>query len=337
MLLGAIFYKATYQSSKPALMITVATEKVETTQYTSTLSALGHITAMMGVTVKASSSGNITKLNVTSNQEVKKGQILLEIDPDKAKAKLLYDQAQLQLDAANLSRNKTLYQKNALDKATLDIAEATYKKDLALVKQDKATLNDQIIRAPFTGEAGIVNLQVGSYVNTADDLFSLQTVTPIYVDFSLPSKDQAYIKKNQDVTIELDAYPNQHFKGKVVAINNIIDHNTNSILLRAKLENNDGKLKPGDLVNITLDLTKPQQVIIVPTQAITYDNNNTTIFTVNQQNIVKQQVVVLGTQVGTDKVIVQSGLHPQEVIVIAGTNKITDGIKVVTTDKGEGN
>lgn len=323
------------ESQKPQIQkksISVATMIVKPQDFTQSISALGHIESAKGVIIKANVSGPITQVHVKSGQNVHKGDILIEINPDAILANLSNNEAQTTLDKLNLDRYKKLYQQNAASQEDLDTAQANYTKDLAQTKLIEAQLNDAIIRAPFDGNIGIVLPKVGQYVNSGDDLLSLQNLQPVYVNFSLPSKYQAQVKLKQAVNLTLDAYTGKIFTGYVSAIDNKINQASNSILVRAIFTNQDNALLPGDLGNISVITSIQKNAMIVPAQAINYDNDATYIYKIID-NKAHKQTVSLGQQVGDDDVIVTNGLAASDMIVSAGTNKLSDNATVQTNAK----
>ncbi|MBK2124232.1 efflux RND transporter periplasmic adaptor subunit [Fangia hongkongensis] len=322
-----MWHQASEQKSIRITKPHVATMTVKTQSHDNTINALGHIESVNGITIKSNVAGPITKINVTSGEYVTKGQTLIEINPDALKANLAYYQAQTQLDKLNLTRYQSLYKQAATSKAELDTAQATYQKDLAEEKLIQSELNDAIIHAPFSGNVGIISAKVGQYVSAGDDLLSLQTFDPVYVDFSIPSKYQAALQLKQKVELAIDAYPDKIFTGYVSAINNQINPDSNSILVRANFSNKDKELLPGDLANINLVTKEQKNLVIVPSQAVVYDGTKTYVYKIVDDKAYEQPVT-LGNQVGDNEVILTNGIHLKDIIVIAGTNKLRNGINV---------
>ncbi|TNF69814.1 MAG: efflux RND transporter periplasmic adaptor subunit [Gammaproteobacteria bacterium] len=330
-IVALMLYKENQTAPKQMRVPTVSVMTVKSSDYTNKISALGHVESINGVILKATASGRITKVNVTSGHYVKKGDVLIEIDPDSTIASLESNAAQTKLDKANLQRNQTLYDKKAVSQEELDTAQATYDKDLAQKKVYLAELNDKIIRAPFDGKLGVVHPKLGQYINTSDELFSLQNLKPIYVNFALPSKLQSQVKLDQTVEVTLDAYQNTIFKGKVTAIDNIIQKESNSLLIRGQLANSKEELLPGDLVNVELITSTENNVIIVPAEAVVYQDGKPYVFTL-KDNKVSKTSVKLGRQVGENNIIIQTGVKAGEQIVSAGGSKLASGMQVKIAD-----
>lgn len=338
-LMAAIFYQSRQHPARLKRISSVETVKLVTYPYIPSVEALGSVKSINGVMLKSDVSGRITDIHVRSGEKVKKGQLLVEIDPDATKAVLAYDNAQMQLDKINLQRDQTLLAQNAIDKVSVDTAKAKYRQDLAKIDEDQANLNNRMIKAPFSGTIGIINIKVGDYLESGNVLFSLQTLAPIYLDFSLPSQLQGRVKIGQTVTAKLSAYHNETFKGQVIAVNNRIDSSSNSIRVRALSSNKMLKLLPGDMVSLTLALEKAQAVIKVPSEAVVYDNGKTYLFTVDNHSIAHRHSVRLGSEVGDNAVIVRSGAQVGQSLVIAGANKLTDNqvVHIVSEKSKSGN
>ncbi|WP_192485304.1 MULTISPECIES: efflux RND transporter periplasmic adaptor subunit [Cysteiniphilum] len=327
-ILGFVFYKQSLTKPVKKAKASIETITVKPQTHQDKLSALGHVESSQGVIIKANVSGRITKVSATSGQAVKKGDVLLEINPESIQADLESNKAQTSLDKVNLERAQALYKKNAASKEDLDTAKATYEKDLAQRKSILAQLHDAVIRAPFDGTMGIVRPKLGQYVNVGDNLLSLQTLTPIYVNFSLPSQYQSKVKKAQVVELNLDAYPKQTFTGKVTAIDNMINPSTNSISIRSTFQNEAHKLLPGDLGNVSLITDTQKNAMILPSPAIVYNDGKSYVYKIINDKA-QQQEVTLGAQVGQDDVIITKGVSAGDVIATAGASKLSNGMTVV--------
>ncbi|MCF6766463.1 efflux RND transporter periplasmic adaptor subunit [Thiotrichales bacterium 19S3-7] len=330
-IVALMLYKENQSAPKLMRIPTVSVMTVESSDYTDKLSALGHIESINGAILKATASGRITKVNVKSGQEVKKGDVLIEINPESTIASLEYNAAQIKLDKGNLQRYQTLFKKKAISEEELDTAQATYDKDIAQKKVYLADLNNEIIRAPFDGKLGVVHPKLGEYINIADELFSLQNLKPIHVNFALPSKLQSQVQLGQVVEVSLDAYKDKLFQGKVTAIDNIIQKNSNSLLVRGELANSKKELLPGDLVNVELVINTQKDVIIIPSEAVVYEDGKSYVYTVDD-NKVNKVSVELGKEVGENDIIITTGIKVGDKIVSAGGNKLANGMQVKVAD-----
>ena len=184
----------------------------------------------------------------------------------------------------------------------------------------KAALNNVMIRAPFQGKIGIRQVQVGDFVVSGDTISALQQLNPLWVDFSVPSKFLGKIKLGQKITLTNEAFPQQTFIGKIIAISPLANSDTDSINLRAIVNNPQNKLLPGLLVKVTQYLGKMNQRLLVPVTAIVYTDKGEFVYKVVDKtaNLVP---ITLGSQVD-QSLLVKKGLHAGDTIVVAGTNKI---------------
>ena len=189
-----------------------------------------------------------------------------------------------------------------------------------------------------------------------DSLFTLEKTEKMYVDFSIPSRNQSKVSLGQKVHLSLDAYPNKDFKGKVTAIDNVIATDANSLNVRSTFDNVDKKLIGGDLGNVKLTTNIDKDLIIVPNMAVVYDNNEAYIFTVNlikdpksvdlglianklglvnKDSIlgkVTKNKVSVGGEVGQNDIIINSGIKAGDSIVTAGANKLDNNMTVVISN-----
>jgi len=321
---ASFFIPNSLAKSSPAAQMppppVVEVVKVEASTLLDQLTATGTLVSIPGIVVKPEISGRVTNVYFKSGDEVKANTPLLEIYPDILKAQLLQNQAELKLHQLNFDRYAKLYTTHTVSKAEYDQEKANLDSSIAKVAQSQAGLSQTLIKAPFDGRLGVNLVSLGQYINAGQDIVSLQSLDPIYVDFTISEIYASKIAVNQEIKIQSDAYPNADFKGKVVAIDSLVNQNTRSIKVRAEVANKDKKLLPGAFAEVVLFVGSAKQVVKVPQTATIYDPNGNYVYKVVDGKAVKA-LVTLGAR-DDQNVIVQSGLVAGDTVITAGQLKI---------------
>ncbi|MEW8428300.1 MAG: efflux RND transporter periplasmic adaptor subunit, partial [gamma proteobacterium symbiont of Ctena orbiculata] len=302
-----------------------------------TVSATGSLVAVQGVTVSTELGGKIEEIAFESGDRVEAGDLLVRIDVSAEVAQLRSAEAAAKLARINLDRNRDLRANKTVSQADLDTAEANYKQATAQVDNVRAAIAKKTIRAPFAGQLGIRQVNLGQIVDQGTPLVTLQTIDPIYVDFSLPQKRYAILKPGTDIRVTTDAAPEEHFMGKIIAVNPEIDQMTRSVRVRATLDNKGELLRPGMFANVVVLLPDEQEVLAIPATAVLYAPYGDTVFVIDEiedeksgdkQLLLRQQVIRLGSAKG-DFVAVETGLEEGESVVTSGVFKLRPKMAVV--------
>jgi len=225
-------------------------------------------------------------------------------------------------------------------------AEAQAKQANAQIDNIRAVIAKKIIRAPFAGRTGIRQVNLGQFLDNGAAIVTLQSLDPVYVDFSLPQQDLAQLGVGMAVRVTTDAFPDQRFEGKLTAINPEVDAVTRSVRLQATLANPAGKLRPGMYVNVAAVLPQTERVLMIPATAVLYAPYGDSVFvdsvfvvedkkdekTGATGKVLNQKFVRLGKTRG-DFVVVTSGLEAAQTVVTTGVFKLRHGMSVVVDNK----
>lgn len=319
--------------AKPKQQLNIPPTLVETTVVKLTdkqqqVSATGTLNAIPGIVVKPEISGRITKIYFKSGDAVAAKAPLIEIYPDVIKAQLAQAQASQQLTKLNYDRASKLIKTHDISEADFDKSRADYKAAQASVNQALALLEQTTIRAPFAGKLGLSQVNLGDYVSAGTDIVNLQSIDPIYVDFSIPEVYLSKVAVGQSLNIRNTAYPNVIFKGKVEALESAINQANRTLMLRASIPNKDGKLLPGAFVEVALQVNVEQKVIEIPQTAIVFSPEGNFLYRVLDNKAVRT-MVTLGDR-DADSVIIKNGLNVGDVVITSGQLKIQDGSPVIT-------
>ena len=229
---------------------TVTTTVVHAVNWQPTLRAIGSLEAVQGVTVSADLPGVVKEIRFESGATVHQGDVLVRLVVDQEQAQLDAAQAQRDIAMLNLTRQRDLRAKNANSQSDFDTAEANERQMEAMVASARAAIERKTIRALFDGRLGIRRASIGQYLNSGDPVVALQSLDPIYVNFTLPQQNLRDFAEGAEVEVRTDATGDTVFKGKVNAINSLVDSATRNFQAQATIKNTDGRLRPGMFANV---------------------------------------------------------------------------------------
>ncbi len=315
----------------PPEAVTTVVAKGE--QWPTSLAGIGTVTAVHGVVVSADLPGIVDKITFESGQRVKEGDLLVELDTRQERAQLAAAQAELELTRVSLERMKRLVETQIGAQADLDTAEANFKAAEAKVGETRATIDRKTIRAPFSGVLGIRQVNLGQYLDAGAAIVPLQSLQPIYVNFSVPQQEIARLNVGGEVRVSNQS--GAAGTGKINAVDSVIDPATRNIAVQATLPNADGKLRPGMFVDASVVLAAVNDVIAIPASSINHAPYGDSVFIVTDLKDphgksyrgVRQQFVKVGAGRG-DQIAILSGLKPGEEVVTSGVFKLRNGAAV---------
>src|SRR5271170_5565853 len=272
---GFQFFKAQmikkYFASNTAPPMTVTTMKADFKGWQPQINAVGSLRALHGVDVTTEIAGLVRGLQFTSGEEARKGQLLVQLNADSDIALLHSLQAAADLSATVYKRDQAEYDIQVISKATLDNDAADLKSKKAQVAQQVAIVEKKAIRAPFAGRLGITTINPGQYVNPGDKVVTLQSLDPIYVDFSVPQQRFSSIAVGQKIAAVTDTYPGQNFTGTVTTIDPKVDTATRNVQVEATLKNPHYKLLPGMFGTVNVTAGASQQFLTLPQSAVSFN------------------------------------------------------------------
>lgn len=322
-----------HKQPPPPAVVAVTEVKQDTWQ--PTLEAVGTLVAVSGVNVSNEIAGKVTAIHFQSGQTVEKGQLLLELDSETDRAELKGLLAEQKLATLRRQRVAKLIRDKFTSQSEYDQSNAQLAEAKAAVESKQTIIKKKQIKAPFYGELGIRQVNLGQYLAPGSIIVSLQNRNPIYVDFSVPERHLGELKIGQLVSLNVQAYPQQAFEGKVTAINPDIDIETRSVKVRATLQNTDNYLRPGMFANVKVISNQQTTVLTLPDTAITFNPYGNSVFVVKDQ---QQVLTVQNRQVETGmirdgRVEVVSGLDKGERVVSAGQINLRNGMQIVIDKK----
>ncbi len=314
---------------------TVSAASAQFTDWQPELSAVGSLRAVRGVDVTTEVTGLVRSLHFKSGDEVKAGQILLELNADPEIAQQHALEAAADLAQTVLNRDQEQFEAQAISQAQLDADAADLKNKRAQAAAQAALVAKKVIRAPFDGRLGITTVNPGQYLNTGDKIVTLQAVDPIYVDFKLPQQQLALIAGGQSVNLTTDSYPGVRFAGRINAIDPRVDVSTRNFQAEATVPNPDRKLLPGMFARVAVVAGEAKRYLTLPQTAITYNPYGATVFLAQKKPggsdkdlIAQQSFVTLGPTRG-DQVAVLKGVREGDQVVTSGQMKLVNGAPLI--------
>ena len=321
----------------PEAVTTIVAQREE---WPATISSIGTVAAVQGVTVSADLPGIVDRIAFDSGKPVKEGDVLVQLDTRQEQAQLAAAEAQLELSRLTFQRMQGLVEQDAVSRAEYDTAAAAFKQAEARIREIHATIARKTIRAPFGGVLGIRAVNLGQYLTGGNAVVPLQSLDPIYVNFGVPQQDASRMRRGRAVRITASDLGSVEFAGRISALDSVVDEATRNVRVQATLANPGGRLRPGMFVQAQVVLGANQPVIALPGSAISYAPYGDSVFVVTDLKDeggksyqgVRQQVVKLGGARG-DQIAVLSGVQPGEVVVTSGVFKLRNGAAVQINNK----
>jgi len=318
----------------PATTVTSAPVKEE--DWAPKLSAVGSVSAAQGAVVATELGGTVGEIRFENGAEAKKGDVLVRLDVSQEEALLRSAEAEAQLARTDLERARDLAAKKVVSNAELDAAESKFRRLNAIVDQMRSNIAKKTIVAPFDGQLGIRQVNVGQTISAGQQVVAVTALDFVYVDFALPEQHVSKLTKDLEVQVRADALSGREFKGKLTAFNSMVDPITRNVPLQATLENSDHALRPGMFAKVDVMLPETKKTIVIPGSAVSYAPYGDSVFVIEKQKdpksgheslVLRQQFVRTG-EVRGDFVAVTQGLKPGQEVVGTGVFKLRNGMAV---------
>jgi membrane fusion protein, multidrug efflux system len=322
---------AAFQPPPEAVTTIVTAEE----RWPATLSAIGTMAAVQGVTVSADLPGTVERIFFESGQAVRAGEVLAVLDTRQEQAQLAAIEAERELARLTFDRLQGLLNDRVISRAEFDRATAEYRQSDAKVAEVRAVVHRKTIRAPFSGILGIREVNLGQYLAGGAPIVALQSLNPIYVNFGVPQQSVGQVPVGRTVRVTAADLAGATWTGRVTAIDSQVDEATRNITVQATLANPHGTLRPGMFVQAEVALGPARPVVALPASAISYAPFGDSVFVVTDLKDdagrtyrgVRQQFVTLGPARG-DQVAVLSGVKPGDEVVTSGVFKLRNGAAV---------
>ena len=324
--------------STPMMMppTTVSSALAKEEDWPPVLSVIGSVSAVQGAVVSTELGGVVAQINFQNGGEAKKGDVLLKLDSSAEEAQLHTAEADLELARANLQRTQGLATGKVVSKQELDASQSTFGQKQGSVDNMRAFITKKQVRAPFDGQLGIRQVNVGQSIDARTPIVQLTALDSVYVDFALPQQELPKLATGFETRVRTDGLSGREFKGKLTAINSMVDAVTRNVGVQATFENPDHTLKPGMFVKVDVVLPEKGKTLVVPGSAVSYAPYGNSVFVVDKKKdpktgkesqILRQAFVRIGDARG-DFVSVTEGLKAGDVVVSTGVFKLRNGMNV---------
>ena len=331
----AVAEGAAYQPPPEAVTTIVVGQE----EWPSTLTEIGTVAAVRGVTVSADLPGVVDRIAFESGQPVREGAVLAVLDTGQERAQLAAAEAQRDLAHLNFERMDGLLSQRVISKAEFERATAEQRQSDARVGEIRAAIDRKTIRAPFSGVLGIRRVNLGQYLSAGDALVTLDALNPIYVNFGVPQQAVGQMRVGRGVRVTAGdgtGIDGIEFRGHITAIDVVADETTRNVQIQATFANPKATLRPGMFVQSEVILGASVAVVSLPVSAISYAPFGDSVFVVadikrdNGQTYtgVRQQFVKLGGTRG-DQIAVVSGIKAGDEVVTSGVFKLRNGAAVL--------
>ena len=320
---------------QPATVTTIVVEKQE---WQPKMTSVGNVRAFRGVDLSTEVGGLVAKVPIKSGMDVNEGDLLIKLNDSADVAQLNSLKAMADLAKVINERDKAQLAIQAISKNVYDTSTADMKAKRAQVDQQTALVAKKNLKAPFSGRVGIVTINPGQYVNPGDKLLTLQTIDPIYVDFTLPQSSAGIIQAGQTIELQTDAFKDLVFLGKITAVSPKVELNTRNIQIEAQISNPEKKLLPGMFANVNINLGDRVELLTLPQTAVTYNPYGSTVFIAKKTDrldkkgipvMEAQQVFVTPGLTRGDQVAIVKGLEPGMTVITSGQLKLKNGTPLI--------
>ena len=342
---GSMMRKFMAASGEPPQ--TVTTLVANRSEWIPELQAVGTLRAVRGVDISPEVAGTVRRLSFGSGQNVKAGDVLVEFVNDAEKAQLKSLEASVQLARITLERDRAQLAAQAISQAQVDTDTADLQGKEAQWAQQSALLAKKYLVAPFSGKLGISTINPGQFLNPGDKIVTLQEITPILVDFSVPQQQISQLGVGRVMSLSVDAWPNKVFSGKISAISPLVDASTRNIAVEAQVENPKLELLPGMFGKVRLVHGEKQSFITLPQSAVAFNPYGATVFVVKPvpkpatteagqpvgTGLVAEQVFVTTGATRGDQVAIISGLEAGTTVVTSGQIKLKTGTPIIVNNQ----
>ena len=318
----------------------VTTIIVEEQSWQPVLSAVGSMKAVNGVTLSTDLAGIVREIAFVSGAAVKRGDVLVKLDTQQEEALLRLAEARLQFAKTDLTRKRDLQATKAISQSDWDLAQSQVSQMQSTFEDAEALVRRKQLTAPFDGVAGIRQINLGQYLQPGASIVTIESLDPIFVEFSIPQKDFERLNPGRKIRVGVDGVTRQTFQGEITAINSRLDEKSRNIMVQGTIKNPDHALRAGMFVNVEVLLPEQDKVVAVPSSAVAYAPYGDSVYVVKSDGPsslkVEQHFVKLGPKRG-DQVTILSGVAAGDQVVSSGVFKLRPNAPVKVDNRVQPN
>lgn len=324
--LSLLHWPAVEAQQPPGVIVSTATIR----PFPLSAEALGNARANEAVDIRPEITAAIVEILFEEGQRVAKGDVLVRLESAEPLADLAAARAALVDSESQLRRSGELFKTRAVSESQLEQLEAQRDADLAALNAAQARLDHTVLRAPFAGQIGLRRVSPGSIVGPATVITTLDDTSSIKLDFDVPEVFLSRLEPGLSVTAYSAAWHDLSFTGRVVSIDTRVDPASRTVTVRALLPNDEGRLRPGMFLTVTL-LKEDVATLMVPEQSIVPDRSKQFVLVVGPDNVVERREIRSGRR-RPGEVEILEGLEPGERVITEGTQKARPGQRVEVLD-----
>lgn len=310
--------------------VTISTTVARTERWVPRFEAAGTLTPVNGAELSVEIGGIVREVHFENGQRVEAGQPLVSLDTRVDEAELAQLKAAERLAELELARQQRLFDQQSISRAVLERAESEADQARAAVAARQALIDQKTLTAPFAGRAGIRRVNPGQFLSPGEPVVSLQSLDPITIDFNLPQRQLPMLVEGQRVRVSFDVFPDERFEGEISAIEPRLRESTRTVLVQARLNNPDERLRPGMFGRVELDLGSEEEVIVLPQTALRFATYGDSVFVIEEKDgekVVSQRFVQTGGTRG-DLVTIRDGLDEGTEVAASGLLKLQNNARV---------
>ena len=272
-------------------------------------------------------SGVVTVIHFKEGEKVEAGDLIFELDTQKLRARVAEAEGTFELAEINRERYIKLFESNTVSQQEFDQAMSRYSVLSATLALRRRQLDDSILRAPFSGVVGYRRVSPGQFIQQGETITTLVDTNPIKADFQVPERFLGDLRINQEININVPAYPMEKFSGNVYFIAPEVAQETRTVFVRATIDNISERLKPGMFGNLELVLQVKEKALVIPESALITQGNKIQVMVVGSDNTVQVNYVTTGLRLDGE-VEITDGLNIGERVITEGHQKVESGSKV---------
>lgn len=322
----------------PVPPVAVSVAPAEAGRWISEVTAVGTVAAVQGADLTTEVGGIVETIHFENGAEVAAGAVIVSLDTATDRAQLRSLQAAARLAELERDRLKALYQRKSISKSEYDQRQSLLEQAEANVAAQQARIEQKTVRAPYAGRLGIRQVNVGQYVAAGDPIIGLQSLDPVFLNFTLPEQRFAEMAVGDAVRAEMDALQGQSFEGRITAIEPVIDADTRNFRVQATLANPRQQLRPGMFARVSLNVGDERDVLTVPRTAISFNPYGNSVFVLveaetkgedGKPQLVARQRFVRTGEVRGDLIAIEEGLEVGDRVATSGLLKLRSGATVM--------
>lgn len=332
----------------PQPPVSVATFDARAEQWSGRLEAVGTLAAVNGTDVTTEAGGVVQKIAFEAGQPVSAGTLLVELNSAAELASLEALEASAKLATVQAERWRTLGADRLVSQAEVEERATQAATARAQAESQRALIAQKRIRAPFDGELGIRRVNLGQYVAPGDPIVSLQSLDPVFLDFTLPEQELGQVREGMTVRARVDSLDGREFAGTVTAIEPAVDPATRNFRVQATLDNPERLLRPGSFARVQFEVGEDEDVVVIPQTAVAFNPYGNVVYLVvpspegeaaaaqdeaEGPNLIARQRFVTTGRTRGDMIEVTRGLEPGETVVNGGLLRLRNDAAVVVNNE----